>query len=230
VAGDSAERFAVARYQISPCGNGTICPACQTCDSELGCVVAPRNMCREPIEPFKASLLLKDRSDNTKDRLIWKWIKGEKTDFVDFGDPLGTDDYTLCIYEKSDQLPSLMLSATAPAGGECMGLACWKALDTKGFKYKDKELTPDGLDTIILKAADYGKAKMIVKGKGAGLGLASPLDVELPVTVQLQSGNGECWEADYFPVGVKKNEADQFKAKAGSPSRAFMEETSGLLD
>ena len=113
---------------------------------------------------------------------------------------------------------------------QCAGRDCWKALGTKGFKYKDKELTPDGLDTIILKAGDDGKARIIVKGKGAGLGLPSPLDVELPVTVQLQSGSGECWEAEYFEVGVKKNEADFFKAKTGSPSGAFLRIESGLLD
>ena len=111
-----------------------------------------------------------------------------------------------------------------------MGLACWKALSGTGFKYKDKELTPDGLDTILLKSGDDGKAKIIVKGKGANLGLPSPLDVGLPVAVQLQSTNGECWEAKYFEVGVKKNEADLFKAKAGSPSGAFIDMATGALD
>jgi len=88
----------------------------------------------------------------------------------------------------------------------------------------------DGLDTSLLKAGDDGKAKILVKGKGAGLALPSPLGVELPVTVQLQDGNCRCWEAKYFEVGVKKNEADQFKAKAGSPSGAFFDTASGLLD
>jgi len=194
------------------------------------CPAVPEDTCREPVAPLKASLLLKDKSDNTKDKLIWKWIKGENTDFVDLGDPLTADDYTLCIYEAAGGQPSVLLSATAPAGGQCAGRGCWKALSNKGFKYKDKELTPYGLDTIILKAGDHGKAKIIVKGKGAALGLPSPLDVDLPVTVQLQSTNGECWEADYFSVGVKKNEADFFKAKAGSPSGAFIDMAVDVLD
>jgi len=190
-----------------------------------GCPSVPKELCREPVEPFKALLLLGNNSDNTKDKLTWKWVKGEKTDFADFGDPRTTDDYTLCIYETVGGQPSVLLSATAPAGDQCAGLACWKALGTTGYKYKDRELTPNGLDTIILKAGDDGKAKIIVKGKGANLGLLTPLDVELPVTVQLQSGNGQCWGADYFSVGVKKNEADLFKAKAGSPSGAFLDAT-----
>ena len=211
-------------------GVAVACPACQTCESGLGCVAAPRDLCLDPVEPFKALLLLKHNTNDSRDKLIWKWIKGEETVLEDFGDPLTRDDYTLCIYETVGEQPSVLLSATAPAGGQCAGRDCWKALSTTGFRYKDKELTPDGLDTIILKAGDDGKAKIIVKGKGAGLILPSPLDVELPVTVQLQSTNGECWQAGYFPVGVKKNEADMFKAKAGSPSGAFIEATSGLLD
>jgi len=209
------------------------CAACQTCDPELGCMVAPRSMCRKPVEPFKALLLLKDKSDDSKDKLIWKWIKGEETDFLDFGDPVTTDDYTLCIYEGPGAF--LLFSVGAPAGGNCAGKACWKALGknpagSKGYKYKDKEQTPEGVDLIVLKPGDSEKAKVIVKGNGENLGLPSPLDVELPVTVQLQGGNGECWEAKYFEAGVKKSEADQFKAKAGSPSGAFLGVESGLLD
>jgi hypothetical protein len=215
------------------CGGGmaTMCAPCETCDSFDGCVVAPKDDCREPVVTLKALLLLKDdAADNARDKLIWKWIKGEKTDFVDFGAPLATDDYTLCIYEAAGGQPSLLLSATAPAGGQCAGRNCWKALSTKGFKYKDKDLTPDGLDRILLKSGDNEKAKILVKGKGANLALPSPLDVELPVTVQLQSANGECWEAKYFPIGVRRNTSSLFKAKAGSPSGAFIDATSGALD
>ena len=57
------------------------------------------------------------------------------------------------------------------AGGQCAGKACWKASRNKAFKYKDKELTPDGPDTILLKSGDEGKAKIIVNGKGANLDL-----------------------------------------------------------
>jgi len=68
--------------------DGVICPACEACDPQIGCVVAPKVDCREPVEPFKALVLLKNQSDDTKDKLIWKWIKGEKTDLGDFGGPL----------------------------------------------------------------------------------------------------------------------------------------------
>ena len=50
------------------------------------------------------------------------------------------------------------------------------------------------------------------------------------MTVQLQSGNGQRWEADYYSVGVKKNEADFFKSKGGLPSGAFLDAIRGVLD
>jgi cysteine-rich repeat protein len=232
-----------AKCQVEPCFvcsgqpsvcTPVICPACEACDPLTDeCVGAPRNDCRNPTEPLKALVLLKDKGGVAKDKLIWKWIKGEHTGFLDFGDPVTTDGYRLCIYEGPGA--SLLVSADAPPGGNCAGKACWKALGknpagSKGYKYKDKEQTPNGLDLIVLKPGGSGKAKVIVEGKGGNLGLPTPLDVEVPVTVQLQAGNGGCWEAQYFSVGVKKNEPDLFKAKAGSPSGAFLDATTGVFD
>ena len=57
-------------------------------------------------------------------------------------------------------------------------------------------------------------------------GLTRPLTL----TVQLQATNGECWGASYFEVGVIKDQTDLFKAKAGSPSGAFLEVRGGVLD
>ncbi len=92
---------------------------------------------------------------------------------------------------------------------------CWRALGTKGFKYKDETQTPDGLDSILLRAGAEGKAKVMVKGRGSNLELPA-LPLTLPVTVQLRAENGECWGATYFLEGAK-NTPDQFKAKAGEP-------------
>ena len=39
-----------------------------------------------------------------------------------------------------------------------------------------------------------------------------PLDV--PLTAQLQTANGACWEADFSSAGVDKNDTKQFSGKA----------------
>jgi hypothetical protein len=156
----------------------------------------------------------------------------ERTDPEDFGDPLTTSDYGICVYDSSAGAPptSLILGATAPAGGTCAGQACWRALGSpagsRGYRYKDRERTPDGVDFLLVKPGDDGKAKIVMRGAGGSLGMPSPLNVALPATVQLHSRN-ECWTATYdTPV---RNETGFFKAKPSSPSGAFVDSIEGLL-
>lgn len=108
-------------------------------------------------------------------------------------------------------MPALRLRALAPASGLCGKKLCWKAVPP-GFTYTDKELTPGGLSSVQLKAGIAGKASITVRGQGANLGMPT-LPLRLPVTVQLQAANGQCWEAQYDADGVMKNDASQFKAK-----------------
>jgi len=195
------------------------------CDAQTHCLPLPDVGCRNPVESGKALIILKDMEPNTKDRLIWKWLKGQATTKAEFGDPLTTDTYALCIYDGS----GLILSAAAPAGGLCArSKACW-AEQRSGYRYKDADLTPDGLLVVKLKEGlTDGKAKIIVKGKGANLGMPSLPDLTLPLTVQLQGSHDECWEAKYFEVGAIKDQPDLFKAKAGSPNAAFLDVASDI--
>lgn len=179
------------------------------------CGAAPVAGCRTPAVGQKALLLLKDQADSTKDKLIWKWIKGSATSKVpDFGTPLTSTSYILCIY---DSTPALISSAVAPADELCnvaSPTACWADKPT-GFKYKDVDLTPNGVQQILLKEGLAEKAKIIVKGKGANLVMPS-MPLSQPVTVQLRNSTGVCWEAVYSAPAIK-NEAGppgQFKDKA----------------
>jgi len=61
----------------------------------------------------KAFLMLKDKApDDAKDQLQWKWIKGSSTAKADFGAPLTSMSYQLCIYNG---VPIRILDATIPA-------------------------------------------------------------------------------------------------------------------
>jgi polyhydroxybutyrate depolymerase len=197
------------------------CPACEACDPGLGaCTGAPRAPCRSSILPEKTKLILKDQSPDDGDRVVWRWVKGAATATGDFGDPVGTDDYALCVYDESAGGTDLLFRAEAPAGGTCGARPCWKTLAGGGFRYSDAETTPDGLRTVLLRPGAGGAAKAIVKGRGANLsnrpaGLPS-LPLALPVRVQLHGEHGECWEAAYGPAGVQVNDAARFKA-SGEP-------------
>jgi cysteine-rich repeat protein len=204
----------------SPCpDDGDACTTVSECDGSGTCehLAEPAAGCFVPVESDKALLQIKDKSPDSKDKLVWKWVKGEVTTIADFGDPVATDDYTLCVYDVSGPVPSVVLRTAAPTGGVC-GTAkkpkdCWKANDN-GFKYVDKGLTPDGLLKVDLKQGlEPGKAKIVVNGQGDNLPLPA-LPLPLPLRVQLHAGNGNCWEASYSAAGVKKNDGITFKAKA----------------
>jgi len=174
------------------------------------CPATPLAGCRKPAAPGRALLLLKDRTPDTLDALLWKWAGGAATTKADFGDPVATTNYQLCLYDQSGATPTLRLASNAPAGGTCGARPCWTGTTT-GFVYADPALTPDGLATISARGAGAGAAKLLIKGKGTNLPL-SGLPLGPPVRVQLSAGSGVCWEAVY--TTPLTNNAGKFKAKS----------------
>jgi len=209
------------------CGDGVVQGGCgETCDdgngagddgcsatcqveSTPGCGATPQLGCRQPAQPGKAVLLLKNKTPDSGDLLTWKWTKGAVTPKADFGSPTTITAYQLCIYDGAS---SLVSSTAIPAGGTCAGKPCWSE-KSSGFKYADKDATPNGITKITLKQGlAPGVAKIGLKGKGTNLNLPG-LPLAQPVTVQLRNGDGVCWEAVYgAPAG--KNDGAQFKDKS----------------
>ncbi len=191
-------------------GNTTSGDGCSaTCQTEFVCGAAPRLDCRRPVAPLKSKIALKDRTPDRGDSLGWKWTKGATTPKADFGSPTTTTDYLLCIYDDGR---GLVMSASAPADQLCAGRPCWRETGS-GFTYKDKDATPDGLTQIVLKQGTVpGKAKVVVKGKGVNLPLAT-LPMTQPVTVQLRNSDGACWEALYSGP-PQKNDSTQYQDKS----------------
>jgi hypothetical protein len=197
------------------CGGGTtvVCDLCRICDSVGGCMDGPKTGCKVPTKPLKAQLFLKDGTFGT-DQVKWKWTTGQATTFAELGAPLTTDEYALCVYDASSEL---LLKMTAPAGGTCGTKPCWKQLGSvppKGYKYKDFDGLPNDLDGITLKAGLEGKAKMSLKGKGPFVPMPVLGGFALPLTTQLQSAGGVCWEATFSGTGVQLNTGALFKAKS----------------
>jgi hypothetical protein len=197
------------------CGGGstTVCALCETCDTLGGCVEAPRpSGCKQPTQALKASILLQDRTPDDLDQVKWKWASGQATSFGELGDPLATHDYALCVYDAAS---TLLLRMTAPAGGTCGTNPCWKqlgsALAPKGYKYRDLDGLPHDLDSMTLKSGLDGKAKVSLKGKGLNVPMPALGSLALPLTTQLQSGNGQCYEMTTTTPSA--NTTTLFKAK-----------------
>lgn len=138
---------------------------------------------------------------------------GDRVAFVctgDLGNPALGDDYAFCVY---DAVGGLLLGASAPAGGMCGARACWKPLGLSGWRYGDKEGTPDGIQKLLLRAGEAGKSRLALKGKGAHLSLPALGALALPLRTQLRSDGGRCWEAQFPQTSVLKSDAGVFKAK-----------------
>jgi hypothetical protein len=175
------------------------------------CGPAPASGCRPPVAAGKAMLQVTDKTPDAKDRLLWKWQQGAATAVADFGDPTTTTTYGLCIYDGAGALAS---ETAIPAGGTCNAKSprpCWRAARS-GYRYVDRDLTPAGVQQLLLRAGPAGKAQVVVKGKGALLD-APALPVQtLPLRVQLVNALGECWEATYSTT--LRNQADRLKARS----------------
>ncbi len=126
-------------------------------------------------------------------KLVSKWNRGPGATSADFGDPLNATDYTLCVYNGN----SLLLAhAGVPHGGTCVFAPCWTS-GRSSFRYTDPQLTPDGVQRLLLKAGAAGKAKTSLRGKGPNLHLPTLPVNFYPVTAQLVNRNGTCWSTTF---------------------------------
>jgi VCBS repeat protein/Big-like domain-containing protein len=165
--------------------------------------------CRTPVASGKSQIQLQNRSPDDKDRLTWKWSAGAATAKADYGDPITGEGYDLCIYDAD----SLVASQTMPQGGLCSNKACWVS-KTKSFDYKDKELSPSGIERVLLKEGAAGKASIQVKGRGGSLGLPALGPLTGPLDVQLRRRDGGICFGTHFSAPFTKDDGVTLKDKA----------------
>ncbi|MCC6765600.1 MAG: hypothetical protein IT293_13145 [Deltaproteobacteria bacterium] len=187
--------------------SGDGCSASCQIEDTPGCGAAPAAGCRLPIASAQAALFLRNATLADKDSLQWKWHRGAATPKADFGNPTVDASYQLCVYDGGTLRTSLPL----PTAGVCGGRPCWKE-NGAGFQYADKTGL-HGVTRLVLKSgAAPGKAKILLKGRGANLALPA-LPLAQPVRVQLLSSTGVCWEAAFSAPAIR-NQPDQFKDKS----------------
>jgi cysteine-rich repeat protein len=184
----------------TPCTSGRAC-AVEQCDGAGTCVdvTVPLAGCRTTTDPAKSSLVVSRGGSPASHRVRFKWAKGADTTAADLADPLTVDSYRICIFDES-AAPRLVFGAEAPAAGTCAGRSCWKGVGSpagaRGYRYRDKERTPDGLDKLVLKPGADGKASISVAGRGENLKVDESIGAT-SVRVQIVSDNGGCWEASF---------------------------------
>ena len=185
------------------------CGPCMVCDVGRGCVAAPATGCRASLVPSGSRLVLRNEPE---EQVSWTWPRGAAT-LAEFGDPVGRDDYTLCVFGGSDR-SAVLLRAVARAGGTCAGRPCWTASGTRGYRYHDA-LAPAGLTRLRLTAGADGKAKIKLLGKGEHLD-PPPLPTATPLTVQLRGSTDACWET-FYPAENVTQDARRLLGRGGLP-------------
>jgi hypothetical protein len=129
-----------------------------------------------------------------------------------FGDPVtGSTAYKVCIYDAANQLSGEY--NVAQAGAICDDQSCWST-SGKGYKYRDKSATADGILKINLFGGDPGKGKVMFGGKNSAstmpTGIAAALQDETSATVQVLTSDASCFGVT-LPQ-VKKADGALFKA------------------
>ena len=185
-----------------------VCEPCEACAPASGCVATPQSGCNSPLRAGGARLALTE-GPSGRNRLTWTWGDGVASSLPTLGDPLTTDDLTLCIYDGTGPTPGLLLSATAPAGGTCSGVPCWRQIAVPGFRYVDRARAAGGLSTLAVRAAAGGTARAKVKAGGPTLS-APALPLAGSIRVQLRSEAGGCWEAVHPTQRATRNDASRF--------------------
>jgi cysteine-rich repeat protein len=183
-----------------PCSDGDGCTygdTCQMIGPTLTCVATegPRTDCRGSTGSATAGIKIKNSMPDKRDRLSFRYRKGVPTAKAEFGDPLGTTDYTFCLYQASQ--PSPLYRVSLPAGITCKaGRACWKEV-RKGYRYRDSTAGRRGVTALTLTEGGAGSAKIAFRARGENL---LPPDLGLinsKLTAQIISSTGLCWDAEF---------------------------------
>ena len=178
------------------CDDGNVCTQPDTC--RAGTCTGGNALlsgCAAPVVPPQGFLQLQDPGLNQQDALTWHWMSGAATVPADFGDPLASTDYTLCLFDQSGGTNHVVVAAQIQAGGMCGNRPCWKHL-MKGFRYSSRIPAAGGIKALSLTAGADGKARILLKGQDVPVSSPLPLHQQNMVTLQLSNGS-TCWEARY---------------------------------
>lgn len=181
----------------------------------VSCADAPSVGC---LEAAQAKLIWSEKkAGKEKVKLQWKKI-ADATVQGDFGDPVdGGTGVRACVYDDGDALVASF--EVARAGQLCNGKACWKAKGSKGFGYKDKLASADGVTKIGFGSgdatkgkADLGAANNAAKGLAdLATGVVAVLSGNSAPTAQLLTTDGFCVTATLD--NVKKDDGVIFSAQ-----------------
>jgi uncharacterized repeat protein (TIGR01451 family) len=148
-----------------------------------------------------------DPDDDRRDNMTFSWTRGDATTANELGDPTVDTQYTVCVWDYVGGVADLVMEMVAPAGGNCVGRPCWRAIGSGGFRYKDPGLLPHGIRRMTLKAGALGRARVSVEARGVVKpDPPMPFQQSPSITVQVVNSIGSCWGADYVSAAQVNTE------------------------
>jgi hypothetical protein len=95
---------------------------------------------------------------------------------------------------------------------------CWTPISTKGYRYKDRDASADGVQKIVVKGGSAGRGKVVLKaGNNAAkgqtsfpAGVTAALQGASAITVQLVTSDGECFGGSI--TDISRTDLGAFKA------------------
>jgi cysteine-rich repeat protein len=199
------------------CDDGNVVPddGCSaTCTLEP-CVAAPLPSCLDAAQAQIESS--EETAGKEQLKLQWKNVTTPTTQNA-FGDPVnGTTRVALCLYDDGGAL--IRGFVVDRAGQVCAGKPCWKARGTKGYGYKDKNTTSDGIAKIDYGAGGAGEGKANAAGKNSApksqtalpTGIVAGLAGNTHPMIQLVTSDGFCLGATM--TDVTKDNGLEYKAR-----------------
>lgn len=171
------------------------------------CPPSPRIGCRTA---GRSMLLIRRKSEPSRDRLVWKVVRVQSTSMPEFGTPTSTTDYGFCVYDANGPVLEIEL----PPDG-----LRWYRLGGS-YHYVSDGSAAGGVRKILLRSSDRDRGKLIVDGRGANLPDPDLASVAAPVVVQLANDEtGVCWESRFGPADIVRSDPEQLRAKAYAPAQ-----------
>jgi secreted trypsin-like serine protease len=186
----------------APALDGTACDDDRACTSNDACVAGacvgetvPVTGCKVPTQPGGSILALHEgtpgsQTHDPRDRLTWRWRKGESTAREELGDPTTSGAFDLCLYQEVAGVSSLLIETHLPPE------TFW-SWTPRGNRYSDRGASNEGVYSVKLNAGEQEKASVLVSAKGMNLDLPPmPLPAGAEVTMQLV-GVSACFEGHF---------------------------------
>jgi hypothetical protein len=164
--------------------------------------------------PGTTLITIRNNAKDAADKFDFRWALGDATSSAELGDPTVDTPYAVCVWDDVGGTPTLVMVMNAPPAGNCGGRPCWRSIrDGKAVRYKDLGLLPNGVRQLTIGSGPFGKASVLVKGRGIHLpDPPMPFTQDPTITVQVVNGLGTCWGAD-FVVAPQENSAAKLLVK-----------------